>query len=65
MHGICLKNEGGKYMYDRLNCGECQNYEFDDPSISNNCIHYRFCIKDPEKTNRRIEEEKENEMGNK
>jgi hypothetical protein len=52
-------------MYDRLNCHECQNYEFDDPTLQNNCIHYRFCIKNPEKTNRRIEEEKENEMGNK
>ncbi len=47
-------------MYDRLNCGECQNYEFDDPTLPNNCIHYRFCIKNPEETNRKIAEENKN-----
>ena len=36
-------------MYDRLNCLECQNYEFDDSTLDNNCIHYRFCIKNIKK----------------
>lgn len=53
---------GEMYMYNKLNCHECQNYEFDDTSIENNCIHYRFCIKNPEETNRRIQEENQDEM---
>lgn len=52
-------------MYDRLNCHDCQNYEFDDPTLPNNCIHYRFCIQNPEKTNRKIEEEKNDAAGSK
>lgn len=44
-------------MYNRLNCHECLNYEYDDPTLENNCIHYRFCIKNIQKTNNEIERE--------
>ena len=31
-------------MYDKVDCYNCLDYEYDDPSISNNCIHYRYCL---------------------
>ena len=32
-------------MYDNIKeCYGCLDYEYDDPSLKNNCIHYRFCL---------------------
>lgn len=31
-------------MYDKVDCHNCEDYEFDDPSLPNNCIHYRYCL---------------------
>lgn len=31
-------------MYDEVDCHNCEDYEFDDPSLPNNCIHYRYCL---------------------
>lgn len=45
-------------MYEQLNCMDCLNYEYEDSLLDNNCIHYRFCIKDVEKTNKEIEKER-------
>lgn len=32
-------------MYDNIKeCYGCMDYEYDDPYLKNNCIHYRFCL---------------------
>lgn len=45
-------------MYDKVDCYNCLDYEYDDPSISNNCIHYRYCLA------RAYEKEKEKDENN-
>ena len=32
-------------MYDTIkDCYDCMDYEYDDPTLPNNCIHYRYCL---------------------
>ena len=31
-------------MYDKVDCLNCEEYEYDDPTLFNNCIHYHRCL---------------------
>lgn len=50
-------------MYNEVDCLNCEDYEYDDPHLFNNCIHYERCLaqqkkEKEEKKRGRLQQEK-------